>query len=616
MRKGTIQCHVRSDSHLKKLQKWIERNDEDNMIMNIITNHFTTESEAVGKRLPKETQAYRWRVVETFLYAGIPIAKVDLCRTLLERQGTSLSDHSNLKATFIPLISEREIKRLKEEITGRACSLIFDGTTRLGEAVNFILRWTSVDFTIEQRLVRFVTAAKHLNGDGLYRLFMTEVVPQLSFKPQCLVAVARDSCATNAVAVRHILLLAEDAADMMCMPHTLHNMGKHFHLPIVDEFFTPWLTLVQHTPAAKLAWKSVLDGAPMATFSKVRWWSRWECWKEVSLNFSYLRSFLESLVENNIGDATVKSMCNLLEDTDKQRQLKLELAAILSLERIVKATYRLEGDGLALLLAYDTVEELRQFGETLGKDASDLPSVAALLRSEHKVTVGTKLYEYFGGQYDKWYVGTVTKLPSASNSSYSVKYEDGVTMQLEERDVRSAIDVRAFPEWKKIVDAVKAGFSYLNNRVTGVCQDNYDCTACFQVCKMARLFDPSFAAANVSAQAVEELCEAIRTLMPMKAELLQQVDAYRQASRGATGIDHSNHAYFSEAVLQFWKQNGSKMKGWAKAAQIVFAIPVTSAASERVFSLLEDMFGHAQLSALADYIEVAIMLRFNKRSVG
>ena len=45
-------------------------------------------------------------------------------------------------------------------------------------------------------------------------------------------------------------------------------------------------------------------------------------------------------------------------------------------------------------------------------------------------------------------------------------------------------------------------------------------------------------------------------------------------------------------------------------------IPPTSAASERVFSLLEDMFGKGMEQSLADLIQAALMLRYNKRRVG
>ena len=39
-------------------------------------------------------------------------------------------------------------------------------------------------------------------------------------------------------------------------------------------------------------------------------------------------------------------------------------------------------------------------------------------------------------------------------------------------------------------------------------------------------------------------------------------------------------------------------------------------ASERVFSLVKDMFGTDQVSSLADFIQGSLMLRYNKRMVG
>ena len=73
---------------------------------------------------------------------------------------------------------------------------------------------------------------------------------------------------------------------------------------------------------------------------------------------------------------------------------------------------------------------------------------------------------------------------------------------------------------------------------------------------------------------------------------------------------------FTDGVLKFWRENGNKMKAWSDAARIVFAIPPNSAASERVFALLADMFGKKMTLCLSDYIQAALMLRYNKRSVG
>ena len=49
---------------------------------------------------------------------------------------------------------------------------------------------------------------------------------------------------------------------------------------------------------------------------------------------------------------------------------------------------------------------------------------------------------------------------------------------------------------------------------------------------------------------------------------------------------------------------------------MAFSMTCTSAAAERVFSLVEAMYGHEQRSALADQLQAALMLRYNKRMVG
>jgi len=41
-----------------------------------------------------------------------------------------------------------------------------------------------------------------------------------------------------------------------------------------------------------------------------------------------------------------------------------------------------------------------------------------------------------------------------------------------------------------------------------------------------------------------------------------------------------------------------------------------AASCERVFALLKNLFGEQQLSALADYIQAALMLNYNDRHVG
>eukprot|EP00967_Tisochrysis_lutea_P028679 scaffold33450_cov37-Tisochrysis_lutea.AAC.1 len=51
----------------------------------------------------------------------------------------------------------------------------------------------------------------------------------------------------------------------------------------------------------------------------------------------------------------------------------------------------------------------------------------------------------------------------------------------------------------------------------------------------------------------------------------------------------------------------------ALAARIAFSLTPNSAGCERVFSLVQCMFGSLQTASLADQIRAALMLRYNDR---
>ena len=54
---------------------------------------------------------------------------------------------------------------MKEEVADvKHISIIFDGSTHLGEALDIILRFFSDDFVIKQRLIRVCILAKSLFG--------------------------------------------------------------------------------------------------------------------------------------------------------------------------------------------------------------------------------------------------------------------------------------------------------------------------------------------------------------------------------------------------------------------------------------------------------------------
>ena len=96
----------------------------------------------------------------------------------------------------------------------------------------------------------------------------------------------------------------------------------------------------------------------------------------------------------------------------------------------------------------------------------------------------------------------------------------------------------------------------------------------------------------------------------------QQMPQYLAAAATAPAFDVSDVDAYTEAVLDWWRANGNSFPAWALGARIVFAFSPNSASCERVFSLLKIMFGEQQMSALADFIKAALMLRYNQRRVG
>jgi hypothetical protein len=612
---GTIKTHVASDRHKENLVKWMEKNQTDEEVKDFLHQYFQEHPNEHQASVSKELHLYRWRVVETCLYAGIAIEKIDHLRTLLERGGTALTDSANLRE-MVPKIETFELTRLRKELEGQRVCVIYDGTTRLGECIAVLLRWCPAGFTkVEQRLVALRTTATHMDGDELGALINTIIGTTCSVQTINVVCGARDSCSTNGKAMRILAPLYINMENILCISHTLSHCGEHVDLPTLEEFLTPWLSLVQHHPSARSNWKAKLGGA-MKGYSTIRWCSREEVSNEISKNFGMLPDFVDTLLENEIGDKLPKKMKAILDD--KSETLQLELACQLDLEPIISTCYTLEGDGLVILLARSKIDALLTFGDTVGESGDSLPNVAALLRKQTKLKVGVKIYEYFADvNPPRFFKGSIT---SMAHGKVKVKYEDNSDIEQEEHEVRQWIDVREMNEWKRLAVAAKGGITYLRNRMTGnlpANQTNFDCSHMYEVLRVVQAFDPSWAAHHLDANTVNALA-VVKPLRNMTAGLLRELPAYLTAVAGVV-IDHTegkeDHS-FTTQVLQWWATNGSKFPAWAEAAQIVFAFTPNSAAAERVFSMLKAMFGDQQMDTLADIIQTALMLRINSRTVG
>lgn len=98
--------------------------------------------------------------------------------------------------------------------------------------------------------------------------------------------------------------------------------------------------------------------------------------------------------------------------------------------------------------------------------------------------------------------------PGQQRTAYRVCYpSDGAVDDLEEEELRPRIITHSMPERQRIAQALAKAFDYLESRITGTCEDIFDCSTMYETCKLVQVFDPQFAAANVTRQWVDNLAQ-------------------------------------------------------------------------------------------------------------
>ena len=137
--KSTIDTHVRSSSHKAAVAAARQSRARDGDLRAELVSYYMSNPAEKGASTDPDTMSYRHLVVSTLLYSGIPLSKADDLRPLLERSGYSVTAAANLRP-LVPKVEHMELLTVKQELDGQYISLAFDGTTRLGEAVNVVSR--------------------------------------------------------------------------------------------------------------------------------------------------------------------------------------------------------------------------------------------------------------------------------------------------------------------------------------------------------------------------------------------------------------------------------------------------------------------------------------------
>ena len=196
--KGTIVKHLNTVKHRAKLIQFNAKTTEDLDLMTSLSEHFRANPDEAGANVGVHEQLYRFRVCQAFMFAGVALYKAGMLRSLLERSGHSCTGGNHL-SQFIPEVEQREVDLIMDEVNGQYIHSMFDGTSRMGELLNNVLRWCSPDFELVQRLALLMTYEKHLSGAQAARVLTTLYMTTLTIAIPRIIGFGRDSVSANSV---------------------------------------------------------------------------------------------------------------------------------------------------------------------------------------------------------------------------------------------------------------------------------------------------------------------------------------------------------------------------------------------------------------------------------
>ena len=253
---------------------------------------------------------YRLKVLKTFLRAAVPLTKLNAFRDLLEESMFRLTDRSHM-SDLVPLVVTQEIADIKSEISGKPVAVIFDGTTRLGEAMAIVVRFSDSSFVIQQRLIRLQLLVKSMSGEEISRELINTLSAQYSIGCDLLVAAMHDRAACNMVALRTLTVVFPNIVDVGCFSHTLDLVGEKFTTPHLASFMVWWISLFSHSPKSTFLWKEK-TGQAYHGYSATRWWSKFEVMKQLMELFGDVQPFLEE--NTSISPATRTKLLGMLQN--------------------------------------------------------------------------------------------------------------------------------------------------------------------------------------------------------------------------------------------------------------------------------------------------------------
>jgi hypothetical protein len=566
------------------------------------------------RTLADQTNIFRASTVHAFLAAGLSLHKIEPLREYLEHYAhETLDDVSNLKQIYLPPMRRAIIDEVKAAITaGCKVCLVHDGTNRFSEFYSIVLRWSTADFDLEERIIAMKAFLGAQKGHELAHM-IDEVLEHCgvakgsfradgTFKAGDLIATQRDRAMVNQKA-SNIVKLIYGFMDLECLSHTFCKVGEKMPLQFLSQFQSMVHTAL-NSHAFNAHVKTFLT-KPLRKPSPTRWWSYWEMYdlmlSDVTLPDGTIASYFARLLQairaavNDDGvidldgvwvdSANVLRLVEFAQTQTHTEDVLLELTVVVGVFRpFVQATYALEGAGCCVLEVGGWFHYLSSFWHmhepTLSfprvRVAIEKTAAARLARGEYGSLVEARLAVE----------ARVRELiaPVAEQLSFVFNCADG-EMKTDVRFYKFCVTLNPFENGKPHFQLEPEAFKVeVLHHFSGYLEPRH----------------------------VDIMLEELPQFQLECVAFLAQYAPNDPDNNPDKTAEHRNVAIWS-----FWKRLHRECAcPWLRRlAQLVLSIVPSSAAAERSFSLLKNYFQSQQLvgdmrGALEDYIELSVATSF------
>jgi len=269
------------------------------------------------------------------------------------------------------------------------------------------------------------------------------------------------------------------------------------------------------------------------------------------------------------GGVRIARLRATMRDPIQRALLFLELGVVsIVCAPLIKATYNLEGDGCNSLVTYDIIQFLKAWFDT-HTEGLTFPGLQPMFDT----AIDALMLTTFLGR-------------SPDRSLYV-------------NNLRT-----------KVYLMVQGAREYFNNTIIGTLAAE---VALYKTCKLVNPIAMQHFAS------LPEFTAAVRSLNRFNDAAINamsvEYSTYRALIITFAEEEHdlTTHEDKLTAIMGFWKTKWHDIPTIAKLARYCMTLTPSSAAAERVFSVLKQLFSLNQMkTTLQDYVETAVMMRYNK----